>query len=112
MTGLSVQRQASTLSRAAVASAITSDSATLRVTTCPLLKPGSRINSRHNATLQTVAIQRLVNTTSQSCRIPGAGWSEVLETGRKTELDAGVEVSVGECKGMDRNYICISLCHA
>ena len=73
MTGLSVQRQASRLNKPAVASPITSPSATLTVTAWPLLRSGRRASARHRATLHTVAIQKLASTTTQSGRMPAVG---------------------------------------
>src|SRR5689334_10625127 len=85
MAGLSVQRQASRLSSAVVASVITSASAMLMTATWPPVRPGRRDSSRHKATLHTVAIHRLAMITSHRGRMPVSCRTVVRTTGRDAE---------------------------
>ena len=68
MAGLSVQRQASRLSRAALPAAMITANASTKAQPRSVPWPGSAVSSRHNGTLQAVASQALASTTTQ------AGW--------------------------------------
>ena len=76
--GLSVQRQASRLSSAALPAATMSANAMAKPQPRRLPWPGNCATSRHSGTLQAVASQVLMSTTTQA----GCRWRVAVETGR------------------------------
>ena len=68
MAGLSVQRQANTLSKAALPAATMTANASAKPQPRSVPCPGRAATSRHSGTLQAVASQALASTTTH------AGW--------------------------------------